>query len=93
LYKTEGDYKTAYYKLLNHNELFTNIVFIGWPSYAFSGDYYVRNVDPSNLKEELEKTLRSANKLSPELRSKLTKLKDSITENDNNYILYAKLKK
>jgi hypothetical protein len=51
-----------------------------------------RNVDPGNLYDELEKALEPGNKLSPEMRKKLTKLKDSITDNDNNYILYAKLK-
>jgi hypothetical protein len=66
---------------------------IGWPSYAFNGEYYARNVDPGNLQDELENVLSSGKKLSPEVRNKLTKLKNSITDNDNNYILYAKLKR
>ena len=65
---------------------------VAWPSYAFNNDYYVRNVDPGNLYDELEKILSSGKKLSPEMRTKLTKLKDSISDNDNNYIVYAKLK-
>ena len=60
---------------------------------AFNNDYYVSNADPGNLHDSLEKILNSGKKLTPEMRTKLTKLKDSITDNDNNYILYAKLKK
>lgn len=65
---------------------------IGWPNYSFSDGYYVRNVDPGNLFDELENALKPGNKLSPDMRKKLTKLKDSISGNDNNYILHAKLK-
>jgi hypothetical protein len=82
--------KGSFFKL--ENDFLGNIE-IEWPSYTFSGEYYVRNVDPMNLRDELEKTLQSAKKLSPEIQARLKKLKDSITDNDNNYILYAKLKK
>jgi hypothetical protein len=82
--------KGSFFKLEND---FLGNVEINYPTYRFSGEYYVRNVDPGNLKDELEKTLNSGQKLTPELRTKLTKLKNSITNNDNNYILYAKLKK
>jgi len=74
------------------NDFLGNIE-IGWPSYAFNNGYYVYNADPGNLHDALEKILNSGKKLTPEMRTKLTKLKDSITDNDNNYILYAKLKK
>lgn len=63
------------------------------PIYAFNNGYYVANMYPSELKEALEKVLVSNTSMKKEMRTKLTKLKDSITENDNNYILYAKLKK
>ncbi len=66
---------------------------IKWPVFSFSGGYYVRNVDPGVLKDELEKALKENTKMTPEMKAKVTKLKDSITENDNNYILYAKLKR
>ncbi|GHT13489.1 hypothetical protein FACS189432_02250 [Bacteroidia bacterium] len=82
--------KGSFFKLEND---FLGNVEITYPTYRFSSEYYVRNVDPGNLKDELEKTLNSGQKLTPELRAKLTKLKNSITDNDNNYILYAKLKK
>ena len=67
---------------------------IGWPIYVISGEYYSRNADPGNLKDELEELLKTNKNLSSEMKAKLTKLKDSITaDNDNNYILYAKMKK
>ena len=82
--------KGSYFTL--ENDFLGNIE-IGWPSYTFNNDYYVYNADPGNLRDELEKALNSGKKLSPEMRDKITKLKNSITDNDNNYILYAKLKK
>ena len=66
---------------------------IKWPSFVLNGDYYVRNEDPGNLRDELENTLSTNTNLSPAMREKLTKLKNSITDNDNNYVLFAKLKK
>ena len=62
-----------------------------WPS--FSNGYFSQNMDPGRLRDELEKILTTNKNLSNAMRSKLTGLKNSITENDNNYILYAKLKK
>ena len=82
--------KGSYFILAND---FLGDIEIAWPSYAFSNDYYVNNADPGNLRDALEKVLNSGKKLTPEMRAKLTKLKDSITDNDNNYILYSKLKK
>jgi hypothetical protein len=64
---------------------------IRWPIGVFHSGYYVRNVDPGNLQDELEKALASG-KLSPAMKDKLSKLKNSISDNDTNYILYAKLK-
>ena len=62
------------------------------PIYLFFGDYYVYNVEPANLREELKSVLSNNDKMTQEMRSKLTKLKDSISDNDNNYIFYAKYK-
>ncbi len=81
--------KGSFYKLEND---FLGNMEIGWPNYKFSNGYFFMNMDPGNLKDGLEKVLSSNKKLSAEMKSKLTKLKDSITDNDNNYILYAKLK-
>ena len=65
---------------------------IQWPIYQLSGEYFSYNADPGNLKDELEEILKSNKNMSSEMKNKLTKLKDSITEKDNNYILYAKIK-
>ena len=65
---------------------------IEWPIYHLSGDYFVYNVEPANLREELEAVLSNNNKMTPEMRSKLSELKNSISENENNYIFYAKFK-
>ena len=63
------------------------------PIWLFDGEYFVQNMDPGNLSDMLEKVLSSNKKLTPAQKTKLTKLKNSITDNDNNYILYAKIKK
>jgi hypothetical protein len=65
---------------------------IEWPTYAFNGMYFVKNIDPGSLQDQLTEALETEKNLSPDMRSKITKLRDSITDNDNNYILYAKLK-
>jgi hypothetical protein len=82
--------KGSYFTL--ENDFLGNIE-IAWPTYSFNSGYYIYNADPGNLRDGLENLLNSGKKLTPEMRAKLTKLKDSITDNDNNYILYAKLKK
>lgn len=58
----------------------------------FRNGYYILNRDPGNLRDALGKSLKSG-KLSPERQQKLVELQASIHENDNNYILLAKLKK
>jgi hypothetical protein len=65
---------------------------IGWPVYAFSNGYYVKNYEPAELIDALDKML-SNKKLSASMKEKLTQLKSSASENDNNYIFYAKMKK
>ena len=49
-------------------------------------------MEPVALKETLEKYLESAKDIPAVDRERMQKLADSIHENDNNYILYAKLK-
>ena len=64
------------------------------PIFLLNGGYFVYNADPGNLRYELEEQLNSGKNLTPEMREKLTNLKNSIkADDDNNYILYAKLKK
>ena len=66
---------------------------VEWPIYALSGEYYSYNVEPDILREKLEKVLSDNDRMATEMRDKLTKLKDSISNDDNNYIFYAKFKK
>jgi hypothetical protein len=66
---------------------------IEWPAYAFNEEYYAANFDPGDLKDSLTEILESGKDLSQEMKTKLTKLKDSISDDDNNYVVYAKLKK
>ena len=82
--------KGSYFKLEND---FLGDMEIGWPIYSFSNGYYIKNYDPGDLLEDLEKLLSENKKMSSAMRQKLTKLKDSVSEKDNNYIFYAKLKK
>lgn len=58
---------------------------------VFQNGYYIRCVDPGDLEEQIEKALRS-NQLSDKMRNKLTGIQANMTDNDNNYIVYAKWK-
>ena len=80
--------KGNFFKLKND---FLGDAEIGWPIYAFSDGYFSKNYDPGDLLEDLEKLLLNK-KLSAPMRQKLTQLMNSISEKDNNYIFYAKLK-
>jgi hypothetical protein len=53
--------------------------------------YYISCVDPGDLEERIEEALKS-DRLSDKMRQKLTEVQANITPDDNNYILYAKLK-
>lgn len=64
---------------------------IGWAPYSFNNGYFVQNYEPGSLIETLEKAL-TASDLSSDMRKKMEDLKNSIGDNDNNYILYAKMK-
>jgi len=66
---------------------------IGWATFALNGKYFVRNADPGDLLYELENMLRSDNDFSPAKRRRLTDLKNSISENDNNWILFARMRR
>ena len=79
--------KGAYYKIYND--------FLGdmsWYS-SFSNGYNVWNVEPKLLLDRLTKQLEENKDMSEKERKKLTELLHSIDENDNNYVLYAKLKR
>ena len=81
--------KGAFYKV--ENDYLGNLP-ISWFSYSCSNGYYTANMEPVTLKETLEKYLESAKDIPSADRERMQKLADSIHENDNNYILYAKLK-
>jgi hypothetical protein len=78
----------AYFKL--ENDFLGNIK-IENIAFCFSNGYYVGNYDSNELLDILSNALANK-KMSPEMREKLTELKNSMKETDNNYILYAKLK-
>lgn len=81
--------KGAYFKL--YNDYFGKQD-MGWASTVFAGGYYSRNIEPGNLLTEIENVLKNPD-LSDSMRKKLTDLQNSIDENDNNYILIARMKK
>ena len=81
--------KGAFYKV--ENDYLGNLP-IPWFPYNCSNGYYTANMEPATLKETLEKYLESAKDIPATDRERMQKLADSIHENDNNYILYAKLK-
>jgi hypothetical protein len=79
--------KGAYFALVN--DFFDEGRF-GDPLVLQNG-YYISCVDPGDLEERIEKALKS-DRLSDKMRQKLTEVQASITPDDNNYLLYAKLK-
>lgn len=81
--------KGSFFKL--YNDYLGNAE-ISWPVYSFSNGYYVKNIEPGNLLNEIEKALKNKG-LSDSMRKKLTNLQNSINDNDNNYIMIAKLRK
>lgn len=61
-----------------------------WPS--FSNGYYVKNMEPAELKETLEKELARKG-LSNAARKRAQALLKSLDEDNNNVVLFAKMKK
>lgn len=58
---------------------------------VFDSGYFSLCLDPGEFAEKIEKALRS-DRLSERMRKRLTEVQAGMTDNDNNYILYAKLK-
>ena len=81
--------KGAYFKM--YNDYFGDQE-IDWPSSTFFNGYFVRNLEPGNLLSDIENLLKKE-ALSGEMKKKLTDLQHSISENDNNYLMIARLKK
>ncbi len=84
----KGTLKGSYFKLVND---FLGNIKINRPDYYFKNGYYAYSYDPAELIEDLEDALQN-NDIPADMREKLTDLRNSIKETDNNYILYAKLK-
>lgn len=81
--------KGAYFKM--YDDYFGDLP-IFYPSGAFSKGYFMRNVEPGNLLEMIEKALKNPS-LTEAMKKKLTDLQNSIDEDDNNYVMIARLKK
>lgn len=77
-----GSYYNLYNDFWGNNPL---------PWVAFVNGYFVNIVDPGNFKNELDKQLENKN-LTSKQRSAINKIAKSINENDNNYVIYGKLK-
>jgi len=61
-------------------------------THAFKDGYYVQTIDPILLQEYLEAALRAQKDLPPEVAERVQQLMHSISEDDNNYVIYGKLK-
>ena len=61
-----------------------------WPS--FGNGYYVSNMEPSQLKETLERELARKD-LPSTVRKRTQALVKSLNEDNNNVVLFAKMKK
>ncbi len=79
--------KGAFYKL--HNDFLANMP-LTWAS--FYNGYYVWNVEPTDFIDQLTNILEDNKELNEKDRRKLTELLYSSDENDNNYVIYGKLK-
>ena len=59
---------------------------------SFNRGYFIAIIEPYALKEQLEKVLTSTQKLFPEVLSKVKKLNNQITDDDNCIVFIGKLK-
>ncbi|WP_455639085.1 6-bladed beta-propeller [Parabacteroides sp.] len=80
--------KGAFFRLYND---YLGDTEIDWPIYSFYNGYFIKNMEPANLKSTLEDALKASN-LSEEKRQELTALHESLRENDNNVVILARLK-
>lgn len=78
----------SYYRL--YNDFLGTTGMTVWPS--FSNGYYVANMEPMQLQETLEKELKKKN-LSAAAKARAQKLIKTLNENDNNVVIFGKLKK
>ena len=58
----------------------------------YNRGYFIGVMYPHEIKEQLENALAHPEKLTPQMKAKVKKLNDRITEDDNNIILLGKLR-
>lgn len=86
----KGSLKGSYFEL--YNDYLGDMpmdLYVGW---ACRDGYYAINWEPAVLTDNLEKILKENTAMDADMRKKLEALKASVDEDDNNYILYAKLR-
>lgn len=81
--------KGAYFKLYND---YCGDMPISWPNYIFNKGSFARSIEPGNLLTDIENALKNQD-IPDAMRKKLTDLQTSIDDNDNNYVMIAKLRK
>lgn len=81
--------KGAYFKLYND---YLGNQDIKFPDAIFDKGYFARSIEPGNLLTDIEEALKRQD-LSEAMRKNLTDLQNTIGDNDNNYVMIARLKK
>ena len=81
--------KGSYFSVVND---YLGDMKIEWPVYDFNRGFYTLNIDPEEFRYRLEETLKENPEMPTEMREKMETLKNSISDNDNCYIIYGKLK-
>ncbi|HBK30175.1 MAG TPA: 6-bladed beta-propeller, partial [Porphyromonadaceae bacterium] len=79
--------KGAFYKM--YNDFLGNM---DMPWAGFNNGYYIWNVDPGELIDQLTQKLKEDKSISATERKRLNDMLNSMDENDNNYVFYGKLK-
>ncbi len=78
--------KGAFYKM--YNDFLGNM---DMPWAGFNNGYYIWNVDPGELIDQLTQKLKEDKSISATEQKRLNDMLNSMDENDNNYVFYGKL--
>lgn len=81
--------KGCYFNIVND---FLGNMLISMPMYYFGNGRFLQNIDPGDLQEALEAILTKPENLTASEVKRLTEIKNSMSVNDNNYILTGTLK-
>ncbi len=87
---SKKDKKGAFYSL--YNDYLGDMPIAGTFFWNCRNNYYVQNVEPGQLMEDLENALKKNPNMDEKMKQKLKTMLAEIDDNDNNYIFYAKLK-